>query len=161
MATAGFFPSPRAISPAVVGSLLTHLSGTRADLYNVFRDTGVPAAEAVASSTIEVLVPFRLDMRTEPLVDLIGGGRLDVYHDLVTDESGLAHRVGALCCRLPASLGRLVDAIPQHRSAATLVEAAPSLVSSTDIPADEARRYALDVLRIAAMKGFLRITPES
>jgi flavin-dependent dehydrogenase len=159
MATAGFFPTPRTISPGVVGGLLTHLSGTRADLSNVFRDSGVPAADLLARCKLTVVTPFRLAVRAEPSIGSAHKGVLDVYHDLVTDDEGLAHRWAAAFCRLPPEMEPVVSAIPEHASVASLLDAAPSLVRAGSMPAEDIRRHTLDVLRVAALKGFVRLEP--
>lgn len=159
MATAGFFPTPRSISPAVVGGLLANLSGTRNDLYRVFRESGVPAADEIERGTMEVVVPFRLGLRAEPTLATPHDGMLDVYHDLVSDEPSITHRYSAVSSRISPVLAPVVAALHQHHRVASLLDAAPTLVASTDLDAVELRRQSLDMVRVAALKGFVRLGP--
>ena len=157
MAAAGFFPVPRSISPEVVGALLSKLSGTRGCLEDIFRRSGVPGARALRGCAIETVVPFRLDLRTEP-ASASTPGQLDVFHDLVPLTQDLAHRLAAVPCRIPETLGPIVEAIPRHASVRTLLEEAPRLVSEVASPS-QIRTATLDLVRVAAMKGFLRLDP--
>ena len=63
----------------------------------------------------------------------------------------------------PGRIGRaestFVAAIPEHASVATLLEAAPSLVRAGWLPDEDVRRHTLDVIRVAALKGFVRLDP--
>lgn len=161
MATAGFFPTPRAISPTVVGKLLTYLSNTKADLYNSLVDMGVPALEQLARCQLKVLAPFRLDIRTEPLIGVGPPGLLDVFHDLISDEPQLVHRTAAAFFRLPPALSRVVAELPHHRSVASLLEKAPTLVPPDFGSPEEVRHHTLNIVRVAAIKGFVQLEREA
>jgi hypothetical protein len=52
----------------------------------------------------------------------------------------------------------IVDAIGRHRRVRTLVDEAPTLVPDIATAA-EIRRSTLDIVRLAAMKGFVRLSP--
>lgn len=157
MAAAGFFPTPRAISSRVVGSLLGHLSGTEADIQNIFRETGVPEPERLSRARMKALTPFRLDIRTEPPPDGNPTGELSIYHDLITDNPDFAHRLAAIPCRIAPALAPIVNAMNRHESVAALLEEAPTLLPSGFAMPDDIRNSTLDILRVAAMKGFVRL----
>jgi clorobiocin biosynthesis protein Clo-hal len=158
MAAAGFFPVLRSISPGVVGSLIEHLADAGADVQGMVRDPGVPAAKLLSRCAMDVVVPFRLDLRTEPPAESKSRGELDVFYDLVPTTGEMAHRLAALPCRIPWDMAPVVDAIPRHRRVRTLVDEAPALVP--DAAAAEVRRSTLDIVRLAAMKGFVRVGPD-
>ncbi len=157
MVTAGFFPVPRTQTPELVGSLLEHLSGGKANLQNIKRASGVPDFDQLPKCTYDLLAQFRLDLRTEPVMTGGAQGVLDVYHDLVTDNSGMAHRLASVPCRISPSLNPLVEAIRRNHSVADLLEEAPTLAVECEVSIEEIRRSALEILRIAAMKGYVRI----
>jgi clorobiocin biosynthesis protein Clo-hal len=158
MAAAGFFPVLRSISPGVVGSLIEHLADVEADVRAIVGDAGVPASKLLSRCAMEVVVPFTLDLRTEPLPENKSRGQLEVFYDLVPGTNDMAHRLAALPCRIPCEMAPIVEAIPQHQRVRTLLDAAPALVP--DIASDAAiRRSTLDIIRLAAMKGFLRLSP--
>ena len=161
MATAGFFPVPRTQTSEVVGSVLQHLSGGKADLLNINRESGVPDFEQLPGCTYDLLAQFRLDLRTEPVMTGGAQGVLDVYHDLVTDNSGMAHRLASVPCRISPSLNPLVEAIRRNHSVADLLEEAPKLAIECEVSIEEIRRSTLEILRIAAMKGYVRINAET
>jgi flavin-dependent dehydrogenase len=164
MATAGFFPTPRTNTSDTVASLIEHLSGSRANVKNVMRETGVPDAAEISGYHYSVLTPFRLDLRTEPPSpkETAGApsaptGQLDVFRDLVTDEQDFAHRLAAYPCRIAPSLAPLVERMNTSGSVRALVDEAPSLLPPGFAPAAEIRRSAVEVLRAAAVKGFVRL----
>lgn len=157
MATAGFFPNPRTNTSEVVVALLSNLTGTRGDLLNIFREDGLPADERLPGCAMEVLTPFRLDVRTEPMFNGGGYGHLEIYHDLVTDDPAFAHRLAAVPHRIPAALAPLVGELPNYRRVAHLLDAAPRLLPA-DFHPETARRLTLDVVRTAALKGFVRLS---
>jgi flavin-dependent dehydrogenase len=159
MATAGFFPTPRAFSADVVGSLLNHLASPDRDVLAIFRDRGLPAPEDLLRSSFEVVTPFRLSLRAEPDAEAAKKGELETYHDLVPDEMAFAHRVNAVPCRIPPTLGPLVAALPRYESVAAFVDDAPNVVGPGVAPAETLRRNALDVLRNAVLKGYVRLIP--
>jgi clorobiocin biosynthesis protein Clo-hal len=156
MATAGFFPTPRALSHDVVGALLGKLGDAKADVTDIFRDKGLPSEEALASAALQVLTPFSLRLRGEPNAQLAPAGQLDTYHDLVPDEMAMAHRINAVPCRIPPLLEPIVRAIPGHTSVRSLLDAASGLVPQS---AATARKNALDIVKIAALKGYAKVTP--
>lgn len=153
MATAGFFPTPRAISTEIMAPLLKGLAGTDADLFNVYHETGVGD---VATAQYQVNVPFHLGLRAEPPRGPVGSGILDVYHDLVCEGRDYAHRLGAAPCKFGADLAPVVEAIQAHTSVADLIAVAPDLVPHA--PADAVRRGALALVANAAQKGFISLT---
>jgi clorobiocin biosynthesis protein Clo-hal len=159
MATAGFFPVPRAISPEVVGSLLAHLSGTSADLGSVFQNTGVPNGRALSDCALDVVVPFQLGLRTEPPGPKSTPGQLDVFYDLVPTTYEMGHRMAAVPCSIPLEMAPVVGAIARHGQVKTLLQEAPALVPDVAAPG-EIRRSTRDIVRVAAMKGFLRLSPQ-
>ncbi len=71
----------------------------------------------------------------------------------------MAHRMAALPFSIPLEMAPVVDAIPSHRAVKSLLDEAPSLVEDVAHPA-EIRRSTLDIVRVAAMKGFLRLVPQ-
>jgi clorobiocin biosynthesis protein Clo-hal len=156
MATAGFFPVPRTNTSDVVGSLLKHLSGTKADLLNIHHETGVPEFDTLARCDYNILAPFRLDLRTEPVMTGRPQGVLDVYYDLVTDSHNLAHRLAAAPCRINPVMSPVVDAMGRHRRAPDLLNEAPRLLPP-GYGIDRIRHSTLEILRAAAMKGFVSV----
>ncbi|MGH9802998.1 MAG: NAD(P)/FAD-dependent oxidoreductase, partial [Blastocatellia bacterium] len=161
MATAGFFPVPRTQTSEVVGSVIQHLAGAKTDLLNINRESGVPYLEELTNRTYDLLVQFRLDLRTEPVMTGGAQGVLDVYHDLVTDEFAMAHRLASVPCRISPSLTPLIEAMRRHHSVADLLEEAAKLAAQCEVSVEEIRRSALEILRIAAMKGYVRINAEA
>jgi hypothetical protein len=97
-------------------------------------------------------------LRTEPPAEHKSRGQLEVFYDLVPGSNAMAHRLAALPCRIPLEMAPVVEAIPRHRRVRTLVDEAPALVPDI-ASAAEVRRSTLDIVRLAAMKGFLRLSP--
>lgn len=162
MATAGFFPTPRAITPQIVAPLVAGITGSTADLTAIFRDDGVPPPDQLAGCSLAHVAPFRLDLRTEPVADQGRvSGVLDVYHDLVTDHPDFTHRRAVAPTRIAPSMAPVVDAIGRHASVATLVEEAPSLLPPGFARAEDIQRSTLHIVRAAALKGFVRVSPEA
>lgn len=170
MATAGFFPTPRTTTPEMVASMIEHLSGSMADVKNVLHETGVPDTEELTRSDYEyeVLTPFRLDVRTEPpspnnTPDTPNApvGQLDIFYDLVTDERDFAHRLAAYPCRIAPALAPIVERMNAQRNVAMLLDEAQTLLPENFAPAEDIRRSTIEILRVAAMKGFLRLMPSS
>jgi clorobiocin biosynthesis protein Clo-hal len=158
MATAGFFPTLRAISQDTVVPLVAGVLGIEGDVYNVFHDEGLPQAEALTDFGIETLTPFRLDLRAEPaLKEGRPTGHLDVYHDLVPQELDFAHRIAAAPSRIAPAMAPVVDAIARHERVRGLIDEAPSLLPESFAPPEAIRRSALHLVRIAALKGFVRL----
>jgi clorobiocin biosynthesis protein Clo-hal len=158
MATAGFFPTLRAISQDTVVPLVAGVLGIEGDVYNVFHDEGLPQAEALTDFGMETLTPFRLDLRAEPaLKEGRPTGHLDVYHDLVPQELDFAHRIAAAPSRIAPAMAPVVDAIARHERVRGLIDEAPSLLPDGFAPPEAIRRSALHLVRIAALKGFVRL----
>lgn len=158
MATAGFFPTPRTQTPDTVSSLLTHLGGAKADLWQIFQDSGVPANDMLARCSYTVLTPFHLELRTEPPATDTPSGQLLIYHDLVAKHPNFAHRLAAVPYRIAPGLAPLVDAMQHDQDVASLLDQAPTLLPPQAAP-DALRHATLDVVRIAAMKGFIQLVP--
>src|SRR5262245_16411630 len=156
MATAGFCPVPGTNPSAVVGSRGNHRSGPKADLLNFQRETRVPEVDTLARCDYSVLAPFRLDLRAEPVMTGGAQGVLDVYHDLVTDSFNLAHRLAAAPCRINPVMSPVVDAMGRHRRAPDLLDEAPRLLPPS-YGIDRVRHSTLEILRAAAMKGFVSV----
>ncbi len=156
MATAGFFPNPRAISLEIMAPLLRGLTGAEADLFNIYHDDGVGELDGLRGKRIEVRTPFRLALRAEA-DPKARAGRLVTHHDLVANDFAFAHRYAAAPCRIAPALAPVVDAIPQHATVDSLLDAAPGLLPPGFADADDIRRGALAVLRNAAKKGFIAL----
>lgn len=157
MATAGFFPIPRAISVEIVAPLITGAIGSDADLTAVYDDAGVPAPDVLATMAMETVAPFRLTLRTEPARAGTPPGQLHVYHDLVTDDAGFFHRLAAAPTSISPQLAPVVAAVPRYRTVRDLVDAAPSLLPPGIAPAETIARLAVHIVRAAALKGFVRV----
>lgn len=157
MATAGFFPVPRALGAGaeVVVPLLQGLTRSGDGMENIFRSSGLPADDELPRYGLRVVAPFRLDLRTEPGLErgLVGG--LEVYHDLVTEELALAHRLSAVPTRIDPSLAPMVALMQRCSTVAELLDLAPGALPA--VPAAECRRAALGLVRAAATKGFLEV----
>jgi hypothetical protein len=160
MATAGFFPVLKAIPVDTVLPLVAKAADLSGDVFNVFYDDGLPPFEETARCRMEHLAPFRLALRTEPLAtEGRPEGKLDVYYDLVSDAEDFTHRIHAAPTRIAPALAPVVAAIPRHERVASLVEQAPSLLSPGSGPVEDIRRAALGIVRAAAKKGFVRLSP--
>lgn len=156
LATAGFFPVPRAISFPIIAPLLEGLSGSDADLKNVVREGG--AGGDISNHRIEHLATIRLALRAEPAMPgHAPPGQLMVHHDLVTDDPELAHRIGAAAHRIPPALGPVVEALNHAPDVPSLLRRAPALLPRAAPPAR--REAVLTVVRVAALKGFIRLHP--
>ncbi|MCA9528451.1 MAG: hypothetical protein KC549_19335, partial [Myxococcales bacterium] len=154
MATAGFFPTPRAISLEIMAPLLKGLAGSDADLFNVYHEAGLPAD--VAAAGIQVNVPFRLSLRAEPPPGVPAGGLLDTYWDLVCEGYEHAHRLAAVPCRMGKDLAPVALAAQRHARVADLLAEAPALVPHA--PASAVRQGALGLVANAAKKGYITLT---
>lgn len=154
MATAGFFPTPRAISTEIMAPLLKGLAGTDADLFNIYHESGV--SPDLDQRRIQVNVPFHLGLRAEPPRTGPGGGLLETYWDLVCEGTAYAHRLAAAPCRIGRDLAPIVDALPDYATVAALLEAAPALVPHA--PAAQVRAGARAIVANAAKKGFVTLS---
>lgn len=153
MATAGFFPTPRAISVEIMAPLIKGLAGTEADLFNIYHESGVDPD--LDDKRIRLEVPFHLGLRAEPPRGLGGGGRLETYYDLVCEGTDFAHRLAAAPCRIGPDLAPIVDALPDCATVAELLARAPALVPHA--PAEQVRQGARAIVANAAKKGFLTL----
>lgn len=156
MATAGFFPVPRALSLEIVGPLIAGALGTHADLRHVHEHSGVPAAADLDDLRLEPLAPFRLALRTEPHREA-PPGQLRVFHDLVSDDPAFFHRLAVAPTDISAALAPIVDAVPRHQTVRSLKAAAPALVSPSLAPPATLADLAAHIVRVAAVKGFVRL----
>ena len=156
MATAGFFPVPRALSLEIVGPLIAGAVGTTADLRHVHEHSGVPAADALDEQRIEPLARFRLALRTEPH-NQAAPGQLRVFHDLVSDDPDFFHRLAVSPTEISPALAPIVDAVPEHATVRSLKAASRSLLPADTIPPATAERLAAQIVRVAAIKGFVKL----
>ncbi|WP_428264860.1 NAD(P)/FAD-dependent oxidoreductase [Haliangium sp.] len=157
MATAGFFPAPRALSVEIVGPLITGATGADADLRHVYEHSGVPAADQLAGWHMRPRTQFRLGLRTEPGRDL-PPGELHVFYDLVTEDPGFFHRLAVAPSAISPSLAPIVDALPRYRTVQALMDAAPDLVGPGVAPAERLPGLAAHIVRVAAIKGFVELS---
>ncbi len=156
MATAGFFPNPRAISLEIMAPLLRGLTGAEADLFNIYHDDGVGELEGLRGKRIAVKTPFRLALRAEA-DPKARPGRLTTHHDLVAEDFAFAHRYAAAPCRIAPALAPVVDAVARFDTVDGLLEAAPALLPPGFADPAAIRQGALAVLRNAAKKGFIQL----
>lgn len=158
MATAGFFPVPRALGAGaeVVVPLIQGISGAAEGLEAIYRDAGVPEPDDLARETYALAAPFRLDLRTEPHLERGLVGRLEVYHDLVTETPQMSHRLAATPARIDPALAPVVAAMQTCASVPELLARAHALLPGRDPTA--LRGAVLALVRVAAMKGFIRLT---
>lgn len=158
MATAGFFPTLRAISPDTVLPLVSGAAGLSGDVLNIFHDDGLPAPDELSNCTMTTLTPFKLDLRTEPfLIEGAPTGELDVYHDLVPYQFDFSHRIAAAPARIAPALSPVVDAIAQHNKVGDLLMAAPALLPERTAAPDAIRKSAISIVKAAALKGFVKL----
>ncbi|MCB9706756.1 MAG: tryptophan 7-halogenase [Myxococcales bacterium] len=157
MATAGFFPVTRALGAGAetVVPLIQGITGGAKGLEAIYHDAGVPQPEVLAEAAYTVVAPCRLDLRTEPNLERGLTGRLEVYHDLVTETPQMSHRLAAAPARIDPSLAPVVAAMQRCADVPALLAEARALLPGRD---PEALRGAvLALVRIAAMKGFIRV----
>jgi hypothetical protein len=147
---------PRALSLEIVGPLIAGAVGTSADLRHVHEQTGVPAAADLDDLPIEPLARFRLGLRTEPHRDA-PAGQLRVFHDLVSDDPAFFHRLAVAPTDISTALAPIVDAVPRHPTVRSLKAAAPALISAQVAPAATLAEMAAHIVRVAAVKGFVRL----
>jgi clorobiocin biosynthesis protein Clo-hal len=154
LATAGFFPVPRAIGLEVVVPLIGKLAGG-ADLSGVFDDPGFDRADVALDATLIPLGAFSLAMRTEP--NSKGNGFLDIYHDLTSDDSQLGHRLAALPSRISPELEPVVRAMQEPIVVSDLLEKALAVLGPTGRSASQIREVSIELIRRAVIKGFVRL----
>jgi clorobiocin biosynthesis protein Clo-hal len=139
----------------VVVPLLQGITGGGDGLADIYRVPGVPAPHELVGYDIAVVSPFRLDLRTEPNLERGVIGRLEVYHDLVTEDVRMTHRLAAVPARIHPSLAPLVRGMNQCASVEELLMIAPSLLPAHSPEA--VQTAVLEVVRVAAMKGFIEL----
>lgn len=154
MATAGFFPTPRAISLEIMAPLIAGIVGSDADLMNVYHESGV-LADRLPQAGIQVNTPFKLALRTESPLEP-KGGLLETYHDLVCEGYDMAHRLAASPARMGKDLAPIALAAQRHTRVADLLAEAPRLVPH--VSPDAVRQATLALLTNAAKKGFVSLT---
>ncbi len=160
MATAGFFPTPKAISVEIMAPLLRGLAGTDADLFNIYHDDGLPPADLdLDPMAMAVATPFHLALRTQPDEHKAADGLLTVFHDLVPDAFDFAHRTQANPCRMAPALAPVVEAMSRFGRVGDLVAAAPALLPPGFAEPDAVRASTRALVRNAARKGFVTLTP--
>ena len=154
LATAGFFPIPRAIGMEVVAPLVGKLAGG-ADFSKLHEDPGLDRIGPEPSLTLAPNGPFSLALRTEPSPK--GEGVLDIYHDLVSHDPELAHRIAALPSRIPPDLLAVVELMQAPIVVSELLEQAVTLLARSGRSASQIRDVSLELVRRAVVKGFARL----
>ena len=159
MASAGFFPIPRVFGrqAEVVAPMLQHLGGASANLLEIYQNSGIPDKHRLMDYQFEILSPFKLDMRTEPKLESDGESLLEIYYDLIPEEVGFYHRTAAVPTRIDPCLTPLVTAMQTTSSVAEVIAQGVLLLPQLK-DAIAIEQAALDLVRIAAMKGFIRLT---
>jgi len=154
LATAGFFPVPRAIGLEVVAPLLGKLSDG-ADFGRIHEDMGLGRGQIALDQTLVPNGAFSLAMRTEP--NPKGEGLLDIYHDLISRDPELSHRIAALPSRIPAELEPLVRLMQSPIVVRELLDHAVALLAVEGRKPTEIRQVGLELVRRAVIKGFARL----
>ncbi|MCB9759075.1 MAG: tryptophan 7-halogenase [Alphaproteobacteria bacterium] len=154
MAAAGFFPSMRAVSPEVLKPLLSNLSGMDEDIVSGARDR--PRLDDLDGATYTASTPFSLALQAEPAVNYGPKGQLLLYHDLVTRDWSMSHRMAAYPCRIPEVMAPVVDAMRRHTRVDALVDEAVTLLPAR-FGAAAVRKATHDLVRSAAIKGFIQV----
>ena len=155
MATAGFFPVPRAFgtNAEVVCRMLDRLARPQADLYAIYRESGVPSLAAIAGAHYRPTAPFHLALRTEPGLEWGRVGRLDAFYDLHTDTPEHAHRLSARPAKIPLALAPIVARMQTAGSVTELLEHA-----DRTLPELEQRgELVLQLVAAAVLKGLVEL----
>jgi flavin-dependent dehydrogenase len=155
MATAGFFPVPKAIGLEIMAPLLENLAGGEVDLMGVYSDLGLEVAEIGLEATLHPRTAFRLALRTEPHAKR--RGTLDIYHDLITEDPAFAHRLGVLPSRISPALEPVVVWMQQPVVVADLLAKAGEALASPARSPEQIRAVTLELVRRAVIKGFARL----
>lgn len=153
MATAGFFPVPRAIGLEVLAPLIAGATGSEASLMSVYDNPGLEVSEISPDALVTPLSAFRLALRTEPRADR--PETLDVYHDLVTDDPETAHRISVFPSRIAPALAPVVVWMQEPIRVSELIARAQAELASTDHGPEAIRRVTLELVRRAVIKGFV------
>jgi flavin-dependent dehydrogenase len=161
LATAGFFPVPRAIGLEIVAPLLEKLSGTQPNLMGVYEHPGLSRDEIDLDATVHPRVSFRLAVRSEPSGQ--GNGSLEIYHDLMTDDPALGHRLAALPSRISPELSPVVAWLQEPVVVGDLLNRAVRTLATAASRETEIRQVTLELVRRAVIKGFVRLerSPEA
>jgi clorobiocin biosynthesis protein Clo-hal len=164
LASAGFFPIPRAIGLEVVAPLVGKLAGG-ADFSRIHEDMGLTHEQLEPSLTLVPNGAFELSLRSEPSPS--ADGTLDIYFDLTSRDPGLSHRMAALPSRIPLALAPIVRWMQAPIAVSDLVERAVTLLAVKGWPERperseaEVRQVCLELVRRAVIKGFARLERES
>jgi len=154
LATAGFFPIPRAIGLEVLAPLLGKLAGG-ADFSRIQENLGLERDQIEPELTLVPSGLFELVMRTEPKPD--GEGMLDIYYDLISRAPELSHRIAALPSRIPPELEPLVRAMQSPIVVSELIERAIAVLATNERSPVQIREVTLELVRRAVIKGFARL----
>lgn len=159
LASAGFFPVLRAIGLEVVAPLVRKLAASEGVPAAQADDPGTGHGEIPLDATLSPVVRFSLALRSEP--NPKGGGVLDVYHDLTTDDASLGHRLAALPSRIPPELAPVVHVMQEPIVIAALLKKAVSLLGRASQSSAQIRAVTLELVRRSLLKGFTRLEPAS
>lgn len=154
LATAGFFPIPKAIGLEVVAPLVGKLA-SGADFSRIHEDTGLEREQVRADQTLLPNGAFELSIRTEPNPE--GNGRLDIYYDLISRDPALSHRIAALPSRIPKELVPVVGWMQSPIEVSELLERAEALLAVRGRSNVQVREVTLELVRRAVIKGFARL----
>lgn len=87
-------------------------------------------------------------------------GQLDVFYDLIPEvSSGLGHRYAAVPTRVAPALAPIVQAMQRHEYVGELLREAVTLLPFGAASEEEVRASTLEVVRVAALKGLIRLVP--
>ena len=154
LSTAGFFPIPRAIGLEVVAPLVGKLAAG-ADFSRINQEADFPQERVALNLTVVPSGAFELALRTEP--NPKGDGTLDIYHDLISRDPELSHRIAALPSRIPPELEPIVRWMQAPIVVSDLVERAETLLVRKGRSAPQVRDVTLELVRRAVIKGFARL----
>jgi len=154
LATAGFFPIPRAIGLEVVAPLVSKLAAG-ADFSQIHENAGLERDQVDPNLTLVPNGAFSLAMRSEP--NPKGEGVLDVYHDLTSHDPELSHRIAAFPSRIPPELEPVVKLMQSEMVVSELLERAVTLLAAKGRTAAQIREVSLELVRRAVVKGFARL----
>ena len=158
LATAGFFPIPRAIGLEVVAPLVGKLAAG-GDFSRIHEDMGLDRDQIDANLTLVPNGPFELSLRSEP--NPKGDGVLDIYHDLTSRDPELSHRIAALPSRIPPELEPIVRQMQSKIVVSELVARAVALLAAEGRSSAQISEVTLELVRRAVIKGFARLERET
>ncbi|HET7540552.1 MAG TPA: NAD(P)/FAD-dependent oxidoreductase [Polyangiaceae bacterium] len=156
LATAGFFPIPRAIGLEVVAPLVGKLAGG-ADFSGIHQDSELAAEQIEQALTLVPNGAFELALRSEP--NPSADGTLEIYFDLISRDPALSHRMAALPSRIPRELEPVVRWMQAPIVVSDLVERAVTLLAEKGRSEASVREVCLELVRRAVIKGFARLEP--